>query len=93
MKCSLFFPWRKKATKVAAQEVPTLWMRQRPAASLRSQHLSPRHIRDSMGIIERQFRACPIAPMQEQMQTVWFTLVHEYIKNKKNGGNDANTRT
>ncbi len=30
-------------------------------------------------------QVCPIAPLQEQMQTVWFYLVHEYLKSRKKG--------
>ncbi len=86
MKCSLFFPWRKTVKQAAATKVPTLWMRHRPASSLQSQHITPRQIRESMGNVERQIQVCPIAPLQEQMQTVWFNLVHEYIKSKRKGG-------
>ncbi len=100
MKTSKFFPWlNKKAAQAGSPDSArigspppfpsqrtgtVLWLRERPK-SLRSQHVSRRPLRDRMATIEHRLLACPLAPVQEQIQTVWFHLVHEYIKSKKKG--------
>ena len=96
MKRKALFPWLKRRLTMnrpinaSTQVVPTLWLKNRPAGSLQSQDMSPRQLRDRMARAERGIQSCPIAPMQEQMQTVWFSLVHEYIKSKKKGdGHDS----
>ncbi len=94
MKTRISFPWRRATveqerpaqTAQPATEVPTLWLKNRPAMSLLSQEIAQRQLRDKMERVERRMQACPIAPLQEQMQTVWFGLVHEYLKNKREGG-------
>lgn len=70
-----FFPWLKHN-----------WNRppvRRPMISSRT-----RELRDRMAHVEHRIQTCPIAPVQEQMQTVWFHLVHEYLKNKRKAVND-----
>ena len=93
MKRRALFPWLKGRltmnksmnANTAIQQVPTLWLKNRPAGSLQSQYISRKPLRDRMEDAERHIQACAIAPLQEQMQTVWFSLVHEYIKSKKKG--------
>ncbi len=101
MKTNLLSRWLKnKSAKEtvmnpnanANQTIPTLWLKNRPASSLLSQEIAQHRLRDRMEIAERKLRACPIAPIQEQMQTVWFSLVHEYLKAKRERKNHDKSR-
>ena len=69
----------------------TTWLNKRHSSSTLLQELSHQELRDRLATTERRMQTCPIAPVQEQLQTVWFHLVHEYLKNKRKAVNDDTT--
>ena len=93
MKNRPFFPWLKDKLSWPCARKPMInpsssWLKKRHTTSALLQELSHQELRDKLANAERRLQTCPIAPVQEQMQTVWFHLVHEYLKNKRKAVND-----
>ena len=82
-----FFPWLKNKWSRSGARRPLVLSA--PASSLHRE-IVQRQLRERMAKVERRMTTCPIAPVQQQMQTVWFHLVHEYLKNKRKAVNDDN---
>ena len=90
------FPWLNGKLGWPCARKPMInpsssWLKKSPSASLMHQEISRRQLRDRLAKVERRMETCPIAPVQEQMQTVWFHLVHEYLKNKRKAVNDESS--
>ena len=88
-----FFPWLRTKLGRPCAKKPMMnsmapWANKTGPSSLLHQEICRRQLRESMARVERRMQACPIAPLQAQMQTVWFHLVHEYLKNKRKAVND-----